>query len=199
VLSMADGWPELAEELCSRAFRSPRAAAFDFTPGPDTQENRHCPLIGLEQLVERAALRAASWKEVEAVIASPDVVPRLADSLDGEAITLDRHQWMLVAQTDGRRSVAVLARRVGLQLLRCCQLITALAQAGAVVIPPVSASLTRGPLLHVPEADAESELAGREADTDGAVATIAGAGGASAPESPAVRLLRRRQGVTAAP
>jgi hypothetical protein len=126
------GWHELVEEICCRALRDQRGA-FDFVP-EETVEPFPGPPMSADQVIKAARQRVAEWAAIEAVIPSFEVAPRLAESLSAEQITFDRDQWALVAMVDGRRTITALAHRLGLGLLRCCQLLKPLMEAGAVVV-----------------------------------------------------------------
>lgn len=122
-------WRERAEELCCRALRAARGG-FEFVPD-DVTPPSGSP-IDVHDLLRRARQRAEAWEAIEAVIPSSDAVPRLDETLAAEDVTLDRDQWAVLVAIDGRRTIAGLARRLDLGLLRCCQLLLPLVESGAV-------------------------------------------------------------------
>jgi hypothetical protein len=120
---------------------------------------------------------------------------------------LDRDQWALLVSVDGRRSVASLARRLDLGLLRCCQLLKPVVEIGAISFAP-EAERTAPNSLRIPPAAGPATLANPVGETETAGETdaeeVVSEGGAveeSAGEEPTPRyvtlLSGRRRPVSA--
>jgi hypothetical protein len=187
-------WHELAEELCCRAIRQQRGSLEFVTAEVEPWPGE--PMLPAH-LVDAARRRAEQWAEIETVIPSGDVVPRLATALHSEQIAVDRDQWPLLLAIDGRRTIWALARRLDVGLLRCCQLLKPLVEVGAVALPPGSEPI---PLRPAPAklADGDDLATGAEqASTAGEAPERASEApeGAEGPEAPTlfagVRILGR--------
>jgi hypothetical protein len=118
------------EEVCLHALRSVRGS-FAFEPSDGDEPPRE-PRVELASVLAAARQQLASWQEIEKVIPSLSGLPRLAEGLKAEDITISQEQWRVIAGIDGRRSVSGLARRLGLDPLRLCQLLEPLVKDGAV-------------------------------------------------------------------
>jgi Domain of unknown function (DUF4388) len=70
--------------------------------------------IDPEVLLESARARLAEWREIRAVMPSLDFKPRLVEVLPGGTVTLDQSRWDLMMAIDGRRTLASIARALGL-------------------------------------------------------------------------------------
>jgi hypothetical protein len=125
-------WRSAVEDLCFDALRSPRGS-FEFHPD-DLSAVPPGPRVRLETIIAAGKRRLESWQEVESVIQSFDAVPRLAESLSDDGLTLDPERWKVLVSVDGRRTVAALARRMDMELLDFCQLLKPLIESGAVVL-----------------------------------------------------------------
>jgi Domain of unknown function (DUF4388) len=118
------------EEVCLHALRSARGS-FEFQPAETVEPPRE-PRVKLGTVLASARRRLTAWQQVEKVIPSLSLVPRLAESLRSEEMTVDQEQWRVIAAVDGRRSVSGLARRLGVDPLHLCQMLEPLVSAGAV-------------------------------------------------------------------
>lgn len=125
-------WRNQIEDICFDALRSPRGS-FEFHP-EDEAAVPPGPRVRLETVLESGRKRLAMWRDVEAVIHSFEAVPRLADALGGDEVTLDQDRWRVLVAVDGRRNVAALAKRLDIELLEFCQLLKPLVESGAVIL-----------------------------------------------------------------
>lgn len=125
-------WRSLIEDICFDALRSPRGS-FEFHPEDETNVPAG-PRIRLETVVAAGKKRLEMWREVESVIHSFEAVPRLAEALSDESLTISPDKWRILVAVDGRRSVAVLARRLDMELLEFCQMLKPMIESGAVVL-----------------------------------------------------------------
>lgn len=185
-----DGKRELAgelEEVCLHAMRSVRGS-FEFQP-VDADEPPDEARVPLATVLAAARRQQSAWREVEKVIPSLSALPRLAEGLRVGEITLEQDQWRVVATIDGRRSVSGLARRLGLEPLRLCQLLEPLVRDGAVELEggdgrPRGATETARVSIEPPAPPGTAE-AGAGDDQ----AESVGANGR--PETPAFRVVHR--------
>lgn len=125
-------WRNQVEDICFDALRS-RRGSFEFHP-EDAAVVPAGPRMRLETLLESGRKRLEMWHEVEAVIHSFEAVPRLADKLSDDSVTVDQEAWRVLVAIDGRRSVAAMAKRLDIELLAFCQLLKPLVESGAVVL-----------------------------------------------------------------
>ena len=125
-------WRSQLEDICFDALRSPRGS-FEFHPEDEVSVPAG-PRVKLETLLANARRRLEIWHEVESVIHSFEAVPRLAESLNDESLTLSQDRWKVLVAVDGRRNVAALAKRLDIELLEFCQLLKPLIESGAVIL-----------------------------------------------------------------
>lgn len=125
-------WRSLVEDICFDALRSPRGS-FEFHP-EDEANVPAGPRIRLDTVVAAGKKRLEMWREVESVIHSFEAVPRLADALADEALTISQDKWRILVAVDGRRNVAILARRLDMELLEFCQKLKPMIESGAIVL-----------------------------------------------------------------
>lgn len=151
-------WRTLVEDICFDALRSPRGS-FEFHP-EDEASVPAGPRVRLETVVSAGKKRLEMWREVESVIHSFEAVPRLAESLSEDSVTLSQDKWRILVAIDGRRNVAALAKRLDIELLEFCQLLKPLIEGGAVILDQPEGWLKSLPKVRL-------EVAGREGDWPG--------------------------------
>lgn len=100
--------------------------AFEFhhgrpTPGGTT--------IKVEEAVDQARQRLAEWQELQVLIPSLDVQPRLVTELDPGQVTLDREQWRALTAVDGRRNLRSIGRLLNMSDFEVCRAIRELLNA----------------------------------------------------------------------
>ena len=163
----------LLEDICFDAMKSPRGS-FEFQ-GQDEVERLSEERIDLESVMEAARDRLEQWRQVESVIQSFDSVPRLAAQLEDE-ITVDNERWKVLVAIDGRRNVASLARRLGMELLPFCQLLKPLIEEGALAMDHPKGGIKSLPKVRLerPPGDGDIPVFGA-ADLAGAIETATGA------------------------
>jgi hypothetical protein len=148
------------EEICFELLEAERGS-FEFTPdavgmGP--------AMVNLEvdEALEAARRRLADWREIQEVIPSLDLHPRVVDSLPAEQVTLSKERWRMVTAIDGRRSIRAIARSVGFTEYDTCRAVKSLMDDGIVELvgPQLATSgASREPILLV---DEEVEAGGGE-------------------------------------
>jgi hypothetical protein len=146
-------WRNQIEDICFDALRSPRGS-FEFHV-EDVASVPAGPRVRLETLLANGRRRLEMWQEVESVIHSFEAVPRLAEALSDDSVTVSQDHWKVLVAVDGRRNVAALAKRLDVELLEFCQLLKPLVESGAVTLdqpqgwlkslPKVRLEVGRGP------------------------------------------------------
>jgi hypothetical protein len=74
------------------------------------------------------------WREIQAVIPSLEVRPRLAPELGSDSIIIDAPRWRLLVSLDGRRSVRDLMHEQRRSVLDICNALKELIEEGAVEV-----------------------------------------------------------------
>ena len=160
-----NNWRSLIEEICFDALRSARGS-FEFHP-EDEASVPAGPRVRLETVVAAGKKRLEMWRDVESVIHSFEAVPRMADSLSHDSVTLSQDKWRILVAVDGRRNVAALAKRLDIELLEFCQLLKPLIEGGAVVLDQPEGWLKSLPKVRL-------DVAGRDGDWPGGAPPVAG-------------------------
>jgi hypothetical protein len=125
-------WRNQIEDICFDGLRSPRGS-FEFHH-EEAGAVPAGPRVKLETLLANGRRRLEMWREVESVIHSFEAVPRLAEALSDDSLTLSQDRWKVLVAIDGRRNVAALAKRLDIELLEFCQLLKPLVESGAVAL-----------------------------------------------------------------
>jgi hypothetical protein len=152
------------EELCFEFLQSERGV-FEFQP----RVNAPWPALlstPVETVLRDARARLIEWREIQAVIPSMDVRPRVVEELVTEAVTLTRERWRLIAAIDGRRSVHRLARTLGLGTYEVGKLLKSLVDDGIVTIDVErpTATIPTDADLASPDADGTREPGAEEVE-----------------------------------
>jgi hypothetical protein len=116
---------------------------FEFQPEQSNGEIEPGRAVRLATAVAAAQQRLEEWREVETVVPSLDAVPRLAEGLRSEEITLTQDQWKIVASVDGRRTVGGIARRLGRKPVVVCKLLKPLVEEGGISFERTEALASR--------------------------------------------------------
>jgi hypothetical protein len=151
-------WRTLLDDICFEAMRAGRGS-FEFQP--ETELPTGGPPAKVSSVVSHAHRRLNEWHEVEKVISSFDVTPRLAEHLSIETLTLDQEQWQVLVALDARRNISALARRLNLDVIRVCKLLKPLVEGGAVVLEEPEGKLKSLPVVSISplrEQDAETGM-----------------------------------------
>jgi hypothetical protein len=163
-------WRSQIEDICFDALRSPRGS-FEFQP-EDEGVIPPGPRVDLETLVESGQKRLEMWRDVESVIHSFEAVPRLAESLSEESITVGPDRWRVLVAIDGRRSVAALAKRLDFELLEFCQLLKPLVESGAVNLDHPDGWLKSLPKVRLEVGDIDPALVIDQGDPEESMAVV---------------------------
>jgi hypothetical protein len=93
-----------------------------------------------QQIILEASTKVQEWGQIKEIVPSNDAVFRISPKAGSEAVTLDPGQWAVLAQVDGRRSVADIAKSSGQGEFEVARTIYSLHLAGAVDITSEAAS-----------------------------------------------------------
>ena len=160
-----NNWRGLIEEICFDALRSARGS-FEFHP-EDEASVPAGPRVRLETVVAAGKKRLEMWRDVESVIHSFEAVPRMAEALSEDSVTLSQDKWRILVAVDGRRNVAALAKRLDIELLEFCQLLKPLIEGGAVVLDQPEGWLKSLPKVRL-------DVAARDGEWPGGAPPVAG-------------------------
>ena len=106
------------QEVCFELVGSDRGS-FEFYPHrPNTPTGQS---IRVKEAIEQARHRLTEWQELQALIPSLDVLPRLVTELDPGQVTLDREQWRVLTAVDGRRNLRSIGRALNLSDFEVCR------------------------------------------------------------------------------
>jgi hypothetical protein len=167
------------EEICFELLEAERGS-FEFTPdavgmGPAMVN------LEVEEALEAARRRLADWRNIQAIIPSLDLHPRVVDTLPADEVTLSKERWRMVTAIDGRRSIRAIARSAGFTEYDTCRMVKSLMDDGIVELagPQLASSgASREPLLVV---DEELEAVGGEHQSEEEAGEEAGTTGAEDP------------------
>jgi hypothetical protein len=139
-----------AQEICFELLGTDRGN-FEFHPAKPNGPVGGTVLTVADALDE-ARRRLAEWQELQLLIPSLDVQPRLVTELDPGEVTLDREQWRVLTAVDGRRNLRSIARTFNMSDFEVCRamrnLLTAkvieldMRQAGIASISEIEAPVT---------------------------------------------------------
>ena len=100
------------EEACFELLTHERGT-FEFASGPGSPWNVGLA-AGVERVLSDANRRLEEWQQIEAVIPSMDLRPRVVPELAGGPVTIDADSWRFLVSVDGRRNLHALARKLSL-------------------------------------------------------------------------------------
>ena len=107
-----------AQEICFELLGTDRGN-FEFHLGHSKALSG--PGISVKDAMEQARQRLAEWQELQELIPSLDVQPRLVTELDPGQVTLDREQWRVLTAVDGRRNLRSIGRALNLSDFEVCR------------------------------------------------------------------------------
>ena len=112
-------WQQRVQEVCFELLGTDRGN-FEFHPSRSTGPNAGAAIKVADALAQ-ARQRLAEWQELQALIPSLDVQPRLVTELDPGQVTLDREQWRVLTAVDGRRNLRSIGRALNLSDFEVCR------------------------------------------------------------------------------
>ncbi|HET9058524.1 MAG TPA: DUF4388 domain-containing protein [Acidimicrobiales bacterium] len=113
--------PQRVQEICFELLGTDRGT-FEFHPsaaGSNTQAVSSA--IRVDDALGHARQRLVEWQELQALIPSLDLQPRLVTELDPGEVTLDRDQWRVLTAVDGRRNLRSIGRALNLSDFEVCR------------------------------------------------------------------------------
>ena len=150
-----------AQEICFELLDTDRGN-FEFHPG-----KLNAPVgataLKVTEAMNHARKRLIEWQELQALIPSLDVQPRLVTELDPGQVTLDREQWRVLTAVDGRRNLRSISRALNMPDFEVCRAMRELLAAKVIELDIRSATvagLTEG---EVPPATEHITINGKRA------------------------------------
>lgn len=107
------------QEICFELLGADRGS-FEFHPGRTAGPAGGVSITVADALAQ-ARQRLAEWQELQVLIPSLDVQPRLVTELDPGQVTLDREQWRVLTAVDGRRNLRSIGRALNLSDFEVCR------------------------------------------------------------------------------
>jgi len=105
------------QEICFELLGTDRGN-FEFHPGRVSAPGAS---TSVKDALEQARQRITEWQDLQALIPSLDVQPRLVTELDPGQVTLDREQWRVLTAVDGRRNLRSVGRALNLSDFEVCR------------------------------------------------------------------------------
>lgn len=119
--------------------------------------------IPVEQVLEQARQRLVEWQELQALIPSLDLQPRLVSELDPGEVTLDRDQWRVLTVVDGRRNLRSIGRALNLSDFEVCRAMRELLNAKVIELDTRSLAVAGLPDMDPPIATEQVTINGKKA------------------------------------
>ena len=153
------------EEVCFEMLEAERGS-FEFHPGKPSSlpvGERHQP----ESVITEARRRLEEWHELQEIIPSLDLQPRLVLDLSQAEVTLDKQRWRMLTAIDGRRNLRAIGRVLNLSDFDVCRLMRSLVDDGVVELEGFSAlsASTRDVMPVVPTPDTGGMVVSFDAET----------------------------------
>ncbi len=118
------------EEVCFEMLEAERGS-FEFHAGkPST-----LPVgerFKTDEVLAQARRRLDEWHELQELIPSLDLQPRLVLDLSRTEVTLDRERWRMLTTIDGRRNLRAIGRALNLSDFDVCRVLRTLLEDGIV-------------------------------------------------------------------
>jgi hypothetical protein len=108
-----------AREICFELLETDRGN-FEFHPGKPSAALGDT-VITVAEALQEARQRLTEWQEIQELIPSLDVQPRLVTELDPGQVTLDREQWRVLTAVDGRRNLRSIGRMLNMSDFEVCR------------------------------------------------------------------------------
>jgi hypothetical protein len=118
VAAAAGDVAQRVQEVCFELLETDRGN-FEFHPSRSNTPGGAS--ISVKEALEQARQRIAEWQELQAIIPSLDVQPRLVTELNPGQVTLDREQWRVLTAVDGRRNLRSIGRALNLSDFEVCR------------------------------------------------------------------------------
>ncbi len=180
------------EEVCFEMLEAERGS-FEFNPGKPSAipvSERYEADVALD----RARKRLEEWHELQALIPSLDLQPRLVLDLEQTQVTLDKERWRMLTSIDGRRNLRAIGRLLNLSDFDVCRVMRTLIVDDIVALEGIAAlpASTRDAMPVVPAPEPSSPdvvvVPAEPAEPAPPGVAIGGTEGPVTGETPAVRV-----------
>jgi hypothetical protein len=118
VAAVAGDVGQRVQEICFELLETDRGN-FEFHPARSSTPG--VANIDVKDALAQARQRIAEWQELQVLIPSLDVQPRLVTELDPGQVTLDREQWRVLTAVDGRRNLRSIGRALNMSDFEVCR------------------------------------------------------------------------------
>ena len=108
-----------AQEICFELLGADRGN-FEFHPSKPNGPMGGT-VITVADALDEARRRLVEWQELQVLIPSLDVLPRLVTELDPGEVTLSRDQWRVLTAVDGRRNLRSIGRAFNMSDFDVCR------------------------------------------------------------------------------
>ena len=122
------------EEICFEMLDAERGG-FEFQPGRPSSLPTTVKLP-IDTVLSRARKRLQEWEELQEVIPSLDLQPRLVEDLSAAEVTIDQERWRMLTVIDGRRSLRAIGRTLNMADFDVCRVIKSLLEEGVIELDP---------------------------------------------------------------
>jgi hypothetical protein len=148
------------QEICFEFLEADRGA-FEFHPGrPSVPAATN---MSVADAMAQARQRLAEWQELQVLIPSLDVLPRLVPELDPGQVTLDRDQWRVLTAVDGRRNLRSIGRALNMSDFEVCRAMRDLLNAKVVELDTRPAGIAGFSEVEAPLATEQVTINGKRA------------------------------------
>jgi Domain of unknown function (DUF4388) len=149
------------QEICFELLGTDRGN-FEFHPGR-AGAPAGGTVITVADAMGQARQRLVEWQELQVLIPSLDVQPRLVTELDPGQVTLDREQWRVLTAVDGRRNLRSIGRALNLSDFEVCRAMRELLAAKVIEMDMRPAGMAGMAEIEVPPATEQVTINGKRA------------------------------------
>lgn len=152
--------PQRVQEICFEFLGADRGN-FEFHPGRTSAPA--ATNMSVEDAMAQARQRLEEWQELQLLIPSLDVQPRLVSELDPGQVTLDRDQWRVLTAVDGRRNLRSIGRALNMSDFEVCRAMRDLLSAKVVELDTRQAGMAGFNEVDAPLATEQVTINGKRA------------------------------------
>ncbi len=162
-------------EVCFEMLEAERGS-FEFHPGKAGSlptSSRH----QVDAVLDQSRKRLEEWRDLQSVIPSLDLQPRLLLEMGRAEVTLDQERWRVLTSIDGRRNLRAIGRVVNLSDFDVCRMVRGLMDDGMVELEGLAALSASNrealPVLQRPPVDHRQGAGETGIEGTGAVTVVA--------------------------
>ena len=150
------------EEVCFEMLEAERGS-FEFHPGKPSS----LPVgerFKADEVLAQARRRLEEWHQLQEVIPSLDLQPRMVLDLARTEVTLDRERWRMLTAVDGRRNLRAIGRVLNLSDFDVCRVMATLVADEIVALDGIGSlpASSRDAMPVVPAPGADRSATGTE-------------------------------------